>query len=81
MPNGPEIIPGSKSTSTILMESQLHQRDVFLVITLQVTTDLYRALWFPRTISAVHLVHTRGRQAAIIVPILQLGKMRLKEME
>lgn len=32
---------------TILVESQLHQGDLFLVIILQVTANLYRASQFP----------------------------------
>lgn len=76
-----EVIPSCKSTITVLMESQLPERDVFLVIILQVTTDLCRALWFPRTTSATRLICTRGTQAAIIAPIVQLGKMRLTDME
>lgn len=42
VPVRPETTLHSKS-ATVPMESQLHQRDLFLVIILQVTTNHYRA--------------------------------------
>lgn len=45
VPVRPESTLHSKSM-TVPMESQLHQRDLFLVIILQVTTNHYRASQF-----------------------------------